>query len=271
MPRHLDAHPVLTRLDQFVVTTARSGSSDDRDLPALLRSLVDGALEVVPGASSAGILELSPRGMHSRYTTHPMVEDLDQIACERQEGPVVAASAAPTPAATVITLEDDAWRCWPCWASQARAAGIASALTVTLPVTAGKRPTVLTFYGRCPDDFGQASIAAAQVFAAPITVALQAVDRTQSLQRGLESRDVIGQAKGMLMERHRVGPEEAFSRLVRASQESNVRLVDVAAWLVGKARSASTPEEVHPAPAPRSRANGYGPSPLSLAHQKPPR
>lgn len=69
MSRHPHALAVLARLDGFVLDTARSRFADERDLPALLRSLVEGAIDVVPGARAAGVLELSPRGVLSRHAT----------------------------------------------------------------------------------------------------------------------------------------------------------------------------------------------------------
>ena len=51
---------------------------------------------------------------------------------------------------------------------------------------------------------------------------------------GLASRDVIGQAKGLLMQRDRLTGMQAFAMLTRASQETNMKLVDVASWLVSE-------------------------------------
>lgn len=53
-----------------------------------------------------------------------------------------------------------------------------------------------------------------------------------NLRIATESRDVIGQAKGILMERHGIGAEEAFDRLVTMSQTSNVKLREVCEYLV---------------------------------------
>lgn len=48
----------------------------------------------------------------------------------------------------------------------------------------------------------------------------------------VETRDVIGMAKGILMERHGIGPDAAFERLVTMSQHGNVKLREVAAHVV---------------------------------------
>ena len=122
----------------------------------------------------------------------------------------------------------------------------------------------MAFYSPRHDGFDRTSIETAQVFAAPLTVALRAVDRTESLQRAVASRDVIGQAKGMLMERHGLSPEEAFSRLVRCSQETNIRLVEVATWFVheGSTRGEGSAEgpDASRSPSPRPIPGGLSPA-----------
>jgi AmiR/NasT family two-component response regulator len=55
----------------------------------------------------------------------------------------------------------------------------------------------------------------------------------ENLQKALASRDVIGQAKGILMERFRVTADQAFHLLVEASQQENIRVVDLSASLAG--------------------------------------
>jgi AmiR/NasT family two-component response regulator len=68
-------------------------------------------------------------------------------------------------------------------------------------------------------------------------VAWNAARRDEQFKRALASRDVIGQAKGMIMERYGVDAVQAFEVLRKLSQDSNVALVQVAADLVGKAQS----------------------------------
>jgi AmiR/NasT family two-component response regulator len=51
-------------------------------------------------------------------------------------------------------------------------------------------------------------------------------------RRALASRDLIGQAKGILMHRENLTGLQAFNTLAHASKETNIKLVDVARWLV---------------------------------------
>jgi AmiR/NasT family two-component response regulator len=53
----------------------------------------------------------------------------------------------------------------------------------------------------------------------------------EHLRRALASRDVIGQAKGILMERFKVTADEAFALLVQASQHQNIRVAELSAML----------------------------------------
>jgi AmiR/NasT family two-component response regulator len=50
----------------------------------------------------------------------------------------------------------------------------------------------------------------------------------EQLHLALASRDVIGQAKGILMERYRITGDEAFHRLRLASQNANRKLAALA-------------------------------------------
>ncbi len=62
--------------------------------------------------------------------------------------------------------------------------------------------------------------------------ALALARENEQLRRALESRDLIGQAKGMLMERFDIDAASAFALLVRLSQDSNTRLAHIAQKLI---------------------------------------
>lgn len=85
-----------------------------------------------------------------------------------------------------------------------------------------------------PDEMIVADLLA-QAFALAVdrlTVAQQAADRQENLARAIESHRLIGQAVGILVERHRVPPSAAFERLKRASQERNLKLRAVAELVI---------------------------------------
>jgi AmiR/NasT family two-component response regulator len=70
------------------------------------------------------------------------------------------------------------------------------------------------------------------VFATHAAVALSAAQEIEQLRTAMDSHTVVGQATGILMERHRLSAEEAFAVLSRASQDSNTRLREVARRIV---------------------------------------
>ena len=95
--------------------------------------------------------------------------------------------------------------------------------------------------------------------AAHASMAARAVEERGNLQRlgndlqqALLSRDVIGQAKGILMERLKITPEDAFDVLRHASQHLNVKLRELAREIT------ETGELPKPAPSPSTRNRATG-------------
>jgi hypothetical protein len=86
----------------------------------------------------------------------------------------------------------------------------------------------LSLYAGAPGAFDANAKRLADLYATPGALALLEAQRADQLQRAMVSRDVIGQAKGVLMERYRITADEAFTLLKAASQKVNRRVVDVA-------------------------------------------
>ncbi len=91
----------------------------------------------------------------------------------------------------------------------------------------------LDFYSRTPHAFGDTDMMLGQVFASHAAVALKAAITEAGLASALHSRDVIGQAKGVLMERGRISAAAAFERLQSMSREANRPLRDIASEIAG--------------------------------------
>ena len=75
----------------------------------------------------------------------------------------------------------------------------------------------------------------------PAAVALAGAQHEENLRTGMAHRDVIGQAKGILMERHKLTADLAFAALVRASSVTNRKLLDIAEELVSTGHLPPTP------------------------------
>jgi GAF domain-containing protein len=91
---------------------------------------------------------------------------------------------------------------------------------------------VLNLYSDTPHAFSDESLAVGKILAQHAAVAMKGVATEEQLQGAVASRDIIGQAKGILMNRDNLTGLQAFATLIRASQETNVRLADVARLLV---------------------------------------
>lgn len=96
----------------------------------------------------------------------------------------------------------------------------------------GKPLAALSFTARRPGAFTDESIEMGLIFASHLTVAWNTINREQHFQSALASRDIIGQAKGMLMERFDIDAVAAFDLLARLSQQTNSKLSVVAEQLV---------------------------------------
>jgi GAF domain-containing protein len=129
-------------------------------------------------------------------------------------------------------------RRWPDYNRHAAERGVGSSLSVPLPfqvATIG----ALNNYSTRPGAFGEEDIAVGEEIAswvafavANASAAATAVDEAAHMREAMITRGGIEQAKGILMERHKVTPDQAFTILSQASQRTGIKLRDVASELV---------------------------------------
>ena len=121
---------------------------------------------------------------------------------------------------------------WPRWSSQVGALGIRSALVIPLR-TVTSVVGALNLYSTAPNGFDRSDVEVAHLLAQHAAVALATAREEETLNRAVDARMLVGQAQGILMQRHGIGAEQAFAVLRRYSQEHNVKLQQVARTLVG--------------------------------------
>ena len=104
----------------------------------------------------------------------------------------------------------------------------------------------LNNYAAAPGAFGDTDVAVGQEVAAWVALAVgnadmiaRTADDLAGMRAAMASRAVIEQAKGILIERHKLTEDQAFTELSRASQNTNIKLRDVADELV---RTGALPE-----------------------------
>lgn len=199
----------------------------------VLHAIVDGAVHIVPGTASAGVSRVVGRSIEVAVTTHAAVAELDELQTAMRQGPAFTTLEAREPLRIDNFAADERW---PRFTAAAVAAGVCSALSFRLDVQRGTIG-VLTLYGSEPHAFTDDAAAIGEILAQHAAVGLAGSTSAEQLQSAVASRDIIGQAKGILMQRDRLTGLQAFATLTKASQETNVRLVDVARWLVNEHES----------------------------------
>jgi GAF domain-containing protein len=204
------------------------------DLNLTLSAVTKAAVRHVPGTYSADILMVrSPGQYESIAPSSPIASRIDDHQQEFREGPCVSAAVGET-IVRCDDLRNDAR--WPRFARAAVAAGVLSMLSFQL-YTHDQHRAALNLLGSGPNAFTQDAEALAAMLATHAATALIAHDKEVQFRSALASRDVIGQAKGMIMERFDVDAVRAFELLVRLSQTANTPVTDIAADLVrGRAR-----------------------------------
>ena len=203
------------------------------DLEQALTQIVAVAVDTVPGVDGGGITMTENGHITSRCPTSEDIRKLDDLQAELHEGPCISAVEYP-PADGVVLAQDltgppDAER-WPHFAPGAVAHGYRSLLSTQLSTNGGVR-AALNLYSRTAHTFDESARTTAGLFGLQAALLLYGANHARQLGQALASRDLIGQAKGILMERFRVNSEQAFRMLVSSSQNTNIKLVDVARWL----------------------------------------
>jgi GAF domain-containing protein len=207
---------------------ARAVHVKDANLPATLDAILKNAVDTVEVADDAGLVIVDGRRLVPCAVTGEPPQLLDALQNEIGSGPCIDAGDEQE----VMYVEDMAAETrWPQFSPQAVELGVAAMLCLPLWIAERSLGT-LSLYCSRPHEFTDRDVRVASLFATHAALALADAQRTDQLQGALRNRDLIGQAKGILIERHRVTPDEAFRILSRASQDANVKLTGVAQHLV---------------------------------------
>jgi hypothetical protein len=209
-----------------------------RDLEETLRQIVASAVETIPGVT-AGSISLTEAGeVQTRHPTSEEIGKLDRTQSELREGPCLTALEDPPESGTVIAqdLAGEDGRRWPNFAPHVVEAGFHGMASTQLSVEGGVR-AALNLYATEPNVFDTHARILAGLFGIQAALLVYGSDQARHLQRAVDSRDLIGRAKGILAERFSVDDETAFQMLVKSSQDTNMKLTAVAQWLTENAGS----------------------------------
>jgi GAF domain-containing protein len=218
-----------TRLAALLGDLAQQMQAEDGS-DATLRAIVKAGVGLLPGINWAGISLIRGKVVTSQAPSDDVARTLDQLQGDLGDGPGV--SALRDHHTVVIPDLADESR-WPRFVAAATDMGVRCMLSFRLFVDSGSLGA-LNLYGPQRVDFTDEEVTTGEILAQHAAVAIAGAAAEEQLQIALASRDVIGQAKGILMQRDNLTGLQAFATLTRASQETNVKLVDVAKWFVAE-------------------------------------
>jgi GAF domain-containing protein len=199
------------------------------DSATLVSQIVGEAVRIVPAAREAGLIVTDPdRNLNTVFASGPAPRELDDLQIRLGTGPCLTAARKQI----VVRMHDVAADTrWPEFCRAAQQCAVGSMLCVPLFVDDQMLGT-LSFYGGKPDAFRNGAEPAARVLATLAAVALADSSHRERIERALGNRDLIGQAKGIIMCRYGVHADEAFEVLRRRSQRTNRKLLAVAEQVV---------------------------------------
>lgn len=217
-------HELARRMAELARLVAGPRSVDD-----VLSDVTAEALALIPGTDAAGILFVGAGGQFDSVAgTSELPHQLDELQMTFREGPCLQAAMDD-----LIVRTDDfrAEQRWPKYSAAAAELGVLSGVSFKL-YTSSQTAGALNLFALKPNAFDADAETIGAVLAAHAAAAILSSRQSEQLESALSTRDRIGQAKGIIMERYNVDDVAAFDMLRKLSQDSNTKLVEVAAKVI---------------------------------------
>ncbi len=204
-------------------------------------------MQAINGCEAASISLLTRDGPVTRGETSTFALHCDEIQYEEREGPSLDASMQDRWVYTPDVTRDARWP--RSGARLAEEVGVASLFSCRLALDAAPNQTLggLNLYAFRRDAFSSEDQMLAILLSSLGAVVLDAARQQENLRAAIESRQVIGEAIGILRAQANVSSEQAFALLSKASQRTNVKLRDLAQQIA----DGHAPGEITPRPPQR--------------------
>jgi GAF domain-containing protein len=233
-----DIDEVVARTASTMEILARALHVRDAQLQPTLDAIVAAAASALNADQDAGLILLERGKLVPQATSGRAPLYLDLRQQQAGEGPCIEAARRQI----VIRIDDTrSDPRWPGFMAAARDHDVLSQLCIPLWVDERGLGT-LSLYAAKPSAFTDVDERITTMFATLAALALADALRAEQMRAAVVNRDLIGQAKGILMERHRITADAAFALLAGASQHRNVKLTEVAAYLVETGELVGRPE-----------------------------
>ncbi|MBY4127634.1 GAF and ANTAR domain-containing protein [Rhodococcus fascians] len=223
-----DLHPGNSSRASTLAEFARSLRDTRRSMPETMSEILRTAITLIPGATIGCVTTLSKGARSVVASTDPLAEKLCRLQYELDQGPI------PTEVWHLdVVVSDDltAEPRWPEFAALAVGEGFMSLAAFQLYSNADDLGA-LVFYSNQPGAFDADAVEIGEALAAHAAIAMLSARDNEQFRTGLASRDIIGQAKGMIMERYDLDAVQAFELLAKLSQQQNLPLHKVANDLI---------------------------------------
>ena len=228
---------LITRIASMAQSLRGLDSRGDRTFASIVSTAATQTVALVPGVDHAAVAVIAVDRRNTEeqdltFATDAVAAELTALQLRPDRGP-----APRTPRdVTVTDLTDSADR-----ALADAAARLGVQAMMTMPLFVGDRSIgLLTAYADDATALDDDAVAAGAAIATHVALAALSLGDDASLRTALSSRDVIGQAKGILMERYAIDGVAAFELLARLSQQDNRRLIEIAADVVDTRRTTDT-------------------------------
>jgi len=193
------------------------------------------AERTIPGTAGAGVSLIDHQGKRTTAATDPLVRQADLLQYELGEGPCLTAWRDRV----AVFIDDvDTERRWPAWTEAVAPLAVKSVLSTPMLVS-DRSIGAIKVYSYQRHAYDQDSQQLLALFARQAAILLanaqsyqDAHQLTTQLKAAMTSRDLIGQAKGILIANGAADEQAAFAMLVNASQRTNTKLREVAHQLI---------------------------------------
>lgn len=212
--------------DERVIDTVRrlSEALEPGDLDETLKRITSAAVRVLPDVEHASITVLHEDGsIDSSAETSELVKEVDARQYELQEGPCYQAA---TELSHVVSTNLAADERFPRYGKAAVEAGLRSQAGIRL-FDSSKARGALNLYSSKVGVFEDLTTLR-ELFVSQAALALAYATEVGDLRKAMRTRETIGKAVGIVMERYKLTDDRAFAFLARVSQNRNVKLNQVA-------------------------------------------
>jgi len=223
--------PVVARLELMAAMARELAGQSSIDENDLLATATVSAVEQIPGAESCAITLVSKGGIETVAPTDPTAALIDRLQTSAGQGPCLQAATEWT--SHIVRVEDYTTETrWPAYVAAARRdTYIRSTLAFQL-YRSDSSMGALNVHSSQVGAFTSEAEEIGLAVATHAALALFGARREVQFASALASRDTIGQAKGMIMERFDIDALQAWELLRTLSQDANVAVIDLAHQLI---------------------------------------